>query len=212
VDFVRRKVWGEDLIPVVAKPEPAHFDVTVRQPGRLALVAKPERKLANFWRYARDDLKNAYGSVCAYTCVYIPGLASVDHFLPKSRYPLLAYEWNNFRLACSEVNNYKGESCEVIDPFLVRENWFVLDFPSCLVRPSPHVEPLVADQILKTIEVLKLNAADHFVQDRCNIALDFVDGHLTSAFLEHRYPFLAREIRRQGGKETLREFFKRRSD
>lgn len=137
---------------------------------------------------------------------------SVDHFLPKSRYQHLAYEWNNYRLATPQVNSYKGESTDVVDPFIVQEGWFAIDFPSCLIQSAPNLSQIITEQIKKTIRVLKLNDADHFVQERCNVVMDFLDGHLSFDYLSRRYPFLAIEISRQGGKDALGAIFKRRSN
>lgn len=99
--------------------------------------------------------------------MYFVAPGSVDHFVPKSRRPDLAYEWSNYRLALPQVNSYKGDSTDVIDPFVVHEGWFVLDFPSCLVRPALALPSATTEQIEKTVQVLKLNDADHFVQERC---------------------------------------------
>jgi hypothetical protein len=200
------------LIPVVPQPEPHSFDIRVRQPGRAFLTANPNKKPRNFWNRAIDDLHRAYKGICAYTCVYIPHQGSADHFLPKSRYRDLVYEWNNYRLATEKVNSHKGESTEVIDPFIVQEGWFIIDFPSCLIRSAPNLSQVIAEQIEKTIGVLKLNTYDYFVQERCNIVLDFLDEHISFDFLSRRFPFLATEIHRQGGKDTLGAIFKRRSD
>jgi hypothetical protein len=141
--------------------------------------------------------------------MYFVAPGSVDHFLPKSRRPDLAYEWSNYRLAIPQVNSYKGDSTDVIDPFVVHDGWFVLDFPSCLVRAAHDLSSAIAEQIEETVKVLKLNDADHFVQERCNVVIEFLDGHLSFDFLSRRYPFLAAEIGRQGGKDVLRAIFKR---
>jgi hypothetical protein len=197
---------------VVPQPEPSEFDARVRQPGKSFLAANPVGvKLRQYWREALSDLYAAYKGICAYTCIYFLPPASVDHFLPKSQYPDLAYEWDNYRLATPQVNSYKGESIDVIDPFVVKDGWFILDFPSCLIRPAPSLSQVIAEQVEKTIAVLRLNANDHFVQDRCDIVINFLDENISFDFLSRRYPFLATEIIRQGGRNTLSTIFKRRS-
>lgn len=41
-------------------------------------------------------------------------MATVDHFFPKSKYPNLIFEKNNFLVACSKCNSKKGdEMCDV---------------------------------------------------------------------------------------------------
>ena len=142
--------------------------------------------------------------------MYILSPGSLDHFLPASRFRHLAYEWNNYRLACGQVNSYKGDSTDIIDPFLVRDGWFVIDFPSCLVRPAAELPQQIKEQIERSIEVLKLNSADHFVQERCDIILEFLGGHLSLDFLFRRYPFVGKEIERRGGRDALFNVFRHR--
>ena len=197
------------MIPVAQQPEPHEFDKRVRQPGKAFLAANPSKKPRNFWNRAIDHLHKAYEGICAYTCVYIPHQGSVDHFLPQSRYRDLAYEWSNYRLATEKVNSHKGESTDIIDPFIVQKGWFVIDFPSCLIRPALGLSQGIAEQVEKTTRISKLNTYDYFVQERCDIVIDFLDGHMSFAYLSRRYPFLAAEISRQGGKEALGAIFRR---
>ncbi len=201
-------------MPVVPQPEPHEFDQRVRQPGKIFLAAyRSGTKLRKYWRAAANDLHNAYKGICAYTCMYfVPADTTVDHFLPQALYPDLAYEWSNYRLAISRVNNHKDKSTDVVDPFFIKEGWFVMDFPSCIIRPAPDLPPILTERIKTTLEVLKLNTDDHFVQGRCDIVIEFLDGQLPFDFLSRRYPFLAAEIQRQGGKDTLRVVFKRRQN
>lgn len=204
------------MIPVIPKLEPQGFDTNVRQRGQKFLATNPkpsskEFKSNSYWKSAIDDLYAAYGGICAYTCMYFHRPGSVDHFLPKSRYPHLAYEWTNFRLATHRVNLHKGDSTDVVDPFIVQPGWFVLDFPSCLIHPGDGLSAVVAEQVENTIQVLKLNKDDVFVQERCDLMLEFAEGHVDLDFLSKRYPLLAAEIVRQGVQNTANTLFKRRS-
>lgn len=196
--------WGSTVIPTLPRAEPASFDVAVRRPGRafLAGTQNPTTKqfrANSYWKNSAKELYAAYTGICAYSCFYImPPPGTTDHFLPKSTHPQDAYEWSNFRLCSHRVNGYKGDSICVIDPFVVQPGWFVLDFPSCLVRPGLGLAPVLTEQIEITIAVLKLNQDDFFVQERCNLMVDFAGGHVTLDYLTRRYPFLAAEILRQG--------------
>lgn len=219
LDRLRGKVWSRALIPVIPQPEPESFDVRVRQPGRGYLATVQEKKATpkfkgrnKHWNEALDNLREAYKQVCAYTCGYLPpSLGSVDHFLPKSLYPDLAYEWNNFRLASSRANSYKGDSVDVIDPFLVETGWFVLDFPSCLVKPDQGLPRSEVERINRTIDILKLNDDDSFVQNRCEIMTAYSDGEIDLSILQRCYPFIAAEISRQGIEGKTGALFKRRT-
>lgn len=157
-----------------------------------------------------DELTIAYKQICAYSCLYLVTEASVDHFIPKSYCPKLAYEWDNYRLALPRINMHKGDSQDVIDPFVVQPGWFVMDFPSCLMKAGQGLPRLRVDQINKSIQTLKLNDDDRLVQDRCEVMRAFAKGEVTLAFLQKRYPFLASEIVRQGIETTAWTLFKTR--
>lgn len=202
------------MIPLQLRPEPAEFDIKVRQPG-IAFLKINNNPTSNdfkknaFWKNSAQDLHKAYLGICAYTCFYLvpPGF-STDHFLPKSLYPLKAYEWNNYRLCSQRVNGYKSDSTNIIDPFVVQSGWFVLDVPSCLVKPGVGLSQNLTKKIESTIKELHLNDDDYFVQERCDLMMTFASGEVTLAFLSKRYPFLAAEIIRQGLQTTAARIFK----
>ena len=206
------------MIRVQQQAEPQNFEADVRQPGAAFLAKNPRPtskefgKPNNFWKKIAGDLYDAYSGVCSYSGFYIPLRGgTVDHFLPKSTFPELAYEWSNYRLASFRMNLHKGDSADVMDPFTVQTGWFIIDFPSCLVRPADDLTGITLEQVARTIEVLKLNDDDDLVQERCNIMLDFVDGDVTLRHLQRRYPFIAAEIERQGlDQESAKLVFKRR--
>src|SRR6266496_2273037 len=108
-----------------------------------------------------------------------------------------AYEWDNSRLAAPRINNYKGDSKGLIDPFITHLGWFVLEFPSCFVKAGDGLPNSITGKINKTINILRLNSDDYMVQVRCDIMLDFAEGNINLDFLKRRYPFLASEIVRQ---------------
>ncbi len=147
--------------------------------------------------------------ICAYTAMYLPEQGSVDHFLPKTSHPNLAYEWSNFRLASGRVNNSKGSATDILAPFLIENDWFYMDIPACLLRANQALEKPLRNQISGTINSLRLNQDDNYVQERCNILMDFAREDITFGFLERRYPFLAKEITRQAlSQEALRSLFR----
>ncbi len=202
------------MIPVQRKAEPATFNNKVRKPGKAFLKRCPtptsrEFKANPFWKNASKDLYAAYSGICAYTCFYLmPHHGSIDHFLPKSSHPNDAYEWNNYRFCSSRVNSYKGDSHHIIDPFVVQPGWFILDVPSCLVKPGEGLPDVISQQVVATIDGLRLNEDDDFVQERCNLMVDFATGDVTLAHLSKRYPFLSAEIIRQGLQTSAAQMFK----
>ena len=203
------------MIRVQRQPEPPDFDRKVQQPGLMFLQRRPNPtsaafKKKNYWTRATDQLRVAYSGVCAYTAMYLVGDASVDHYRPKSKYPHRAYEWTNYRYTSPRINSRKGDSEEVVDPFLVETGWFVLDLPKCLVRAGDAVDDALRQRVDTTIDILELNADDRLVQERCDLLMELVDGNVTMAFLDKRYPFLSAEVRRQGVEEKLKRMFLRR--
>lgn len=201
------------MIRVALQPEYADFDADVRSPGAAFLATCPtptseQFRKKNFWSKAARHLQSAYSGICAYTAMYLPEQGSVDHFLAKNSHPHLAYEWSNFRLASGRVNNSKG-SANVLDPFQIENDWFYMDIPACLLKANPALERNLRNQISGTINSLRLNQDDHYVQERCNILMDYASEDITMGFLQRRYPFLAKEVARQGlTPEALRTVFK----
>lgn len=201
------------MIQVPLQPEPTDFDALVRQPGNRLLargIPTSSKGYKNHWKKIAHDLHRAYNGVCAYSCMYIMPPGSVDHFLPKTKHPDLAYEWSNYRLSSQRVNQHKGDSLDVIDPINVQDGWFVLDFPSCLVKANNGLPQAICDQVEKSIAVLKLNEDDTLVQERCDLMLEYAEGAVTIDFLSRRYPFLASEIVRQNIQQSVGDIFRRR--
>lgn len=202
------------MIGVALRPEYPAFDGEVRRPGAAFLATCPnptsdQFKKKNFWSKAAKELHAAYSGVCAYTSIYLPQQGSVDHFLPKSSYPSFAYEWSNFRLANGKVNNTKGNQVGIIDPFAVKDDWFFLEIPTCLIKENPALGKDLRRDIKMTINSLALNSDDSYVQERCNILIEFARAEITLGFLERRYPFLAKEVKRQNlDQPSLRALFK----
>ena len=198
------------MIPVVRKPEPDDFAQRVRQPGQTFLAGnspQSSREFEPYWRRVKRDLHEAYDNICAYTCIYLVS-GTVDHFLPKSRYPLLAYEWDNYRLASNIVNQNKSDSIGLLDPFKIEDGWFALDFPTCYVVIGDQMPNHLRNKAKQTIGVLKLNS-NQFAQLRFRIIKSFWNRDLDWRTLQRRYPFLASELERQNlrNRGHIRRYF-----
>jgi uncharacterized protein (TIGR02646 family) len=97
---------------------------------------------------------------------------TIDHFLPKSRYPELVYAWENLYLACprcqreKEANfdgcmdpaTYCNELLRPDEPGYRFERYFLFNYQSGDIEPNPGAAEL--DQICAhyTIQSLGLNA------------------------------------------------------
>jgi len=195
------------MLHVAKRPEPSNFDALVRQPGKrfFNLVSAPTNRQFRshrYWTRARRELAEAYESRCAYTLIRLvdlnrPNASSIDHFLLKSLFPELAYEWNNFRLARKSVNNAKGHRFDIVDPFCARSGWFVLDILSCLIELGQIRDDALTRRVKNTISVLGLNDIDGLVQERCDILIDLDHDHITLQYVDQYDPFVSYEVRRQ---------------
>jgi 5-methylcytosine-specific restriction endonuclease McrA len=210
------------MIPVAKAPEPADFDLKVRQPGlRLlneltgVLVLSPRRgplrevvasrkdqipptKYKPYWTDCLGDLMTAYDDVCAYTCFRIhpvTGARSVDHFFPKSQSWDQVYEWSNYRLCCTQINAKKGTHPDVVDPFLVQPDWFELELVGFQVVPGKGLDAFTRSSVQATIIRLDLNG---FRRHRERDAEDYWRGDIKYNILQRESPLVARELKRQG--------------
>ncbi len=193
------------MIPVQPQPEPMDFSKRVREPGASFLEEVPrptpqQWKGREYWQRALLDMRKAYKGICAYSAQWISpvtGSHSIDHFVPKSLYPELAYEWRNYRYASSKFNSRKGTHT-ILDPFQLEPDWFVLDFPSLLVKPNSALSPDQKEAVSKTITVLKLNTDDTCVEARQIWVEDFCNRDISFTHLQKKAPFIAYELQRQG--------------
>ena len=197
------------MIHVVAQPEPASFDTEVRQKGHSWLRKKaiplgsplpPKTRLEPYWRRCLDDLHSSYNGCCAYLAVYIErvtGAGSVDHFIPKSQRADLAYDWSNYRLACSRMNSRKGGFDDVLDPFEVKTGWFRLEFVTGRIYPNPKLPDKQKSAIQKTINRLGLDDVGNR-NLRTGHFQKFIANHISTDHLKDHSPFVWSEAERQG--------------
>ena len=205
------------MIPIEPQPEPADFQDKVRNPGESFLndhksIEEGETvnwKNREYWRRILLDLYDSYDSICAYSAHWIPrdtGVSTVDHFVPKSVAPQLAYEWFNYRLASLKMNSRKGKYQDVLDPFKIQEGWFILKFPSVLVKPNFDLSEVRKDRVWATIKRLQLNREDS-VDSRLSWLRCYCNGDISFEHLQRRAPFIAYEIRRQNLRREIKSMF-----
>jgi uncharacterized protein (TIGR02646 family) len=197
------------MIYVVAQSEPAAFDADVRQKGLAYLTAKkfaldqplpPKAEIEPYWRACLTDLHQAYGGVCAYLGIYferVMGGGSVDHFVAKSVIAGLAYEWSNYRLACSTMNSRKREYSDVLDPLFLATDLFHLKLSTGHIYPNPELDAVSMRIVEKTIERLGLDDPQ-CKELRARWYQDYIEYHLPAAYLKAKAPFIWVEANRQG--------------
>lgn len=204
------------MIHVNRSRTPQGFRNRVSRPGRAFLKGCPhptrdQWKNHAYWVKVGSDLYESYNQICAYSAHWIPpdtGFRTCEHFRPKDRHPRLAYVWSNYRLVCGTLNGRKGTN-EVLDPFRIADDWFVIDFPSLLVRARADLDPSISVRIQETIDLLGLNdegtclgARASWLSEYCSL-VGHAGGMSALAFLHRRAPFLARELVRQNLTQTI---------
>lgn len=218
------------MLPVRLADEPEDFNSKVREPGNRAIQEMidpalaprrpgPRRKvyghldsippsaLPDLWTRALDDMCGAYDRICAYLGMRIPlavGQPTVDHFVPKSLAPELAYEWSNFRLASLTANRLKDAAAEFVDPCSMAIRCFELDFARYEVRwvgPQHAASPMA---ISNTLTVLNEPTCCDAREDHHGWYLGIPDksgrprDRRSYAWLASESPFVAAELVRQG--------------
>lgn len=202
------------MIPVTPQPEPEDFHKLVRIPGKKFLkkcsgsqITSKEWRGHSYWRDVSLPLYYAYNCVCAYTAQWIPisSVPNVDHFIPKSVKPELAYEWSNYRLAFSRANTLKREFQDVLDPFTISEGWFLIDFPSLLIKPNTDLPVDDQRKVRATIERLQLNEFQPIVDERNEWLKQYCLNKMSFSALEKYSPFIAYELKRQNLVEEIKD-------
>jgi hypothetical protein len=204
------------VIHVDQREEPADFDNLVRRRGQWFLRSNPrptsrQWRSHRYWHDTESELHTAYGGICAYSCHWIPydtGANTVEHFRPKDIYPTDAYEWSNYRLVCATLNGRKGVHEDVLDPFLIEDGWFVIDFPSMLVTPSSGLTPENWQCVQATIDRLGLNDEGTCLKSRARWLWDYCSNDISFDYLRRNAPFIAAELERQNLAATIREVFR----
>jgi uncharacterized protein (TIGR02646 family) len=120
-----------------------------------------KKKLTSFYRNdaVRDGLIKSSEGKCAF-CECIPsegGNIEIEHFKPKSEYPELTFEWDNFLPSCRKCNGSKGTHDTGLEPII---NPYDIDpkslfhFDDIEIKASNTDMKAMAE---KTIEVCNLN-------------------------------------------------------
>lgn len=177
-----------------------------QQVGTEAEVTHNHLREYDYWTRAMPALHRRYAGYCAYLARYVEhvDIPTTDHFvaLRNATDPMLAYEWTNYRLACSLMNSRKREFMDVLDPFEIGEGWFALDLGTFETVVGPAAPREAHEAIEQTIERLGLRQG-RVVATRRRAAEQYwrpPPGRppLPLWALEDREPFVAQELRRQG--------------
>lgn len=203
------------MIRVVPQPEPADFAAKVAVPGEQWLNAQPwydatqhapcrsvpsKTKFPPYWTKVGKELYDVYGGVCAYLGIYfeyVTGASSVDHFLPKSQFPGLAYRWENYRLSCLGVNRSKRAKTKILDPFEIEDDWFDVDLRTGAIHPNEGLEEALKTKIRDTISALGIDQ-QVFREMRLRHIAHFLKKEISETYLKQNSPFIWHILHRNG--------------
>jgi hypothetical protein len=136
--------------------DPDSFDEKIRKPGLAWMKAEginidvplpPKTEIPDYWRHCKDSLRNNAQGQCCYSGSFLrpSEITHIDHSLPKTLRPDLAYEWTNYRFSAHRINGKKGEKI-VLDPAHIPEGApaiFHLESVTGSVRVNPDLEILI---------------------------------------------------------------------
>jgi uncharacterized protein (TIGR02646 family) len=112
----------------------------------------------NAWRRHKEAIAKMSHRKCVYCEGKIngPAAGNVDHFKPKALFPLLAYEWTNYFLACESCNTAKHDKWPRSGGYIrpdqgdpSRHFFFAEDGTAKAVRPGSAADRMIEDLDLK---------------------------------------------------------------
>ena len=192
------------MLPIILSDEPEEFNEKVRKKGKnyLKRVKNPttkQWKTHSYWLNVKNDLRDAFKSVCAYSCHWVSddtGWATCDHYIDKFSEPNLAYEWTNYRFVCGVLNGRKKNE-SIIDPVNMMAGTFIIDFPSLLVKPSDSLEESEYKHAISTINILGLNSESTCLKSRFTHLMEYSNNCINDDYLSRHAPFIFSELTRQ---------------
>jgi uncharacterized protein (TIGR02646 family) len=124
-------------------------------------------KIFGEYQQARGDLIDRLGEYCSYCEMHLDASLAVEHVQPKSLYPKLELEWDNFLLACVNCNStkkdkdinlgdcYWADTDNTFHAFIYSEDG--------LVQPNPFLAEEAKAKAQLTLELLGLHR--HLIND-----------------------------------------------
>jgi hypothetical protein len=107
------------------------------------------------------------------------------------------------------MNARKGDHEDVLDPFTIAQNTFILNLSTLSPEPGLNLSQKFIRKVKSTIRRLKLDD-DVCAETRIEWLQLYSKKELTLTGLKKRAPFLAHEIERQGlSPKSLRRIFRR---
>jgi len=137
-----------------------------------AFVTARQKNLKHQFRWPQPDCYQAVRKrlleMTKTHCAFCDGLLgaesreTVEHFRPKSQFQNLAYQWDNLFPCCDMCQSQKREQFD--DGLLTPDDadyaftrYFVVNYKTGEIEPSPHAEGQLQDRAQITIGIYGLN-------------------------------------------------------
>lgn len=186
------------MIQFELRPKPADFKERVEDRGSAWLAANPTGRPPAHWLEFRSKLSDAFGSLCAYGAMFEP-VGTVDHFVSVDEDRSKSYDWTNYRFAAGWINSSKQalKSTQIIDPFVVNNEWFEVQLPSMQLVLTGQVPPEERERAQFVLERLHLGHDERVVRQRLEWYRMYQDGELDLVGLTKKAPLIATAIKKR---------------
>jgi hypothetical protein len=184
------------MIPVKKVKKPSDFDAKVKTPGNTWLKANPSAQRPKaLWAPYTATLSDGFSGLCGYAAMYDPTGGTVDHFLSFKNHKHLAYEWGNYRFACSTLNSSKRNAdAAVLDPYDVGDGWFEILLPSLQMAVTDAVPAKYREKANFTLKRLKLRDGERIIRWRKSWYDMYLSGKLNMDGLRQVAPLIAAAV------------------
>jgi hypothetical protein len=180
------------------RAKPNGFTERVEQRGAVWLAANASGRPPAYWSEFRSHLADAFGSLCSYAAMYEP-VGTVDHFVSCDEERSKAYDWANYRFASGWINSSKNalRSDQLIDPFVVHNEWFELLLPSMQLVLTNKVPEEWRERTQRMLDRLHLGHDERIVRQRREWYRMYQEGELSLEGLTRKAPLIATAIGNQ---------------
>ncbi len=183
------------MIRFEPQPPPRGFAERVAQRGAAWLAANEAGRLPAYWQELRHELADAFNSLCAYGAMYEP-VGTVDHFVSVDEDRAKAYDWSNYRFASAWLNSSKQalRSTQLLDPFVVQDDWFEVQLPSLQLGLTEHVPVEWRERAQFMLDRMHLAHDERILRQRREWFRMYQEHGITLHELAKKAPLIARAI------------------
>jgi hypothetical protein len=183
------------VIPFEPVDKPVDFSERVESPGAAWLAEHASDRLKDLWSPFKHQLADAFRNLCAYSAMFEP-VGTVDHFISCHEDRTQAYDWSNYRYASAWINSSKNRlrSSDIIDPFVVQDEWFEILLPSLQLAATNRVPAEFRERAEFILKRLHLRDDERVLRQRREWYRMYQDSELTIDGLRKKAPLIAAAV------------------